>query len=175
MIPMKKIFSILLVLGLLTSCSTDGGFDSMTGGQTNSDEVTADKVGLFEFPSVSDNAGKEPSIGSLVGAPPATLQQQDIIVGKGVEAIPTSILEVHYMLTTYSDGALIESSWSLNQTATFALSGVIAGWQQGIPGMKEGGRRVLVVPPSLAYADIGSGRIAPGETLVFVVDLIKVL
>jgi peptidylprolyl isomerase len=175
MSSMKKILSILLVLGLLTSCSTDGGLDSMTGGQTNSGEVSGDKVGVFEFPSVTDNAGKQPSVGSFVGAPPTTLQQRDVIIGEGAQAIPSSTLEVHYMLFAYSNGVLVESSWSSNQTATFALSGVIAGWQQGIPGMKEGGRRVLVVPPALGYADIGNGPIAPGETLVFVVDLIKVL
>jgi peptidylprolyl isomerase len=172
---MKKVLSIFLVLGLLTSCSTDGGLDSMTGGQTSNGETGGANVGVFEFPSVTDNAGKEPSIGSLVGAPPATLQKKDIVVGKGAEAISTSSLEVHYMLFTYSDGALIESSWSSNQTATFALNGVIAGWQEGIPGMKEGGRRLLIVPPSLAYADVGNGPIAPGETLVFVVDLVKVI
>ena len=172
---MKKVLSTLLVLGLLTSCSTDGGLDSMTGGQTGTSEMTGDNVGVFEFPSVTDNAGKEPSVGSLVGAPPATLQQKDIIVGKGAQATASSTLEVHYMLFAYSSGTLVESSWSSNQTATFALSGVIAGWQQGIPGMKEGGRRVLVVPPALGYADVGNGPIAPGETLLFVVDLIKVL
>jgi peptidylprolyl isomerase len=172
--PMKKILSTLLVLGLLTSCSTDGGLDSMTGGQTGSGEVSGDNVGIFEFPSVTDSAGKEPSIGSLVGAPPATLQQKDIIVGKGAQATASSTLEVHYVLISYSNGELVESSWKSNQTATFPLSGVIAGWQEGIPGMKEGGRRVLVVPPSLGYGEMGSGPIAPNETLVFVVDLVKV-
>lgn len=171
---MKKILSILLVLGLLTSCSTDGGLDSMTGGQTNNGEVSGDNVGVFEFPSVTDNAGDEPSIGSMVGAPPATLQQKDIIVGNGAQATASSTLEVHYVLISYSNGALVESSWSSNQTATFPLSGVIAGWQEGIPGMKEGGRRLLVVPPSLGYGEMGSGPIAPNETLVFVVDLVKV-
>ncbi|MTA48521.1 MAG: FKBP-type peptidylprolyl isomerase [Actinobacteria bacterium] len=146
----------------------------MTGGQTGSSEVTGDSMGVFEFPSVTDNAGKEPSIGSLVGAPPATLQQKDIIVGKGAQATASSTLEVHYVLITYSNGALVESSWSSNQTATFPLSGVIAGWQEGMPGMKEGGRRVLIVPPSLGYGEMGSGPIAPNETLVFVVDLVKV-
>ena len=172
---MKKTLSILLVLGLLTSCSTDGGLESMTGEQANSGEIGGDYVGVFDFPSVTDNAGKEPSVGSLVGAPPTTLQQKDIIIGTGAQAIPSSILEVHYMLFAYSSGALVESSWSSNQTANFALSGVIAGWQQGIPGMKEGGRRILVVPPALGYADVGNGPIAPGETMIFVVDLLKVL
>jgi peptidylprolyl isomerase len=69
----------------------------------------------------------------------------------------------------------VESSWDSGRSATFPLSGVIAGWQQGIPGMKEGGRRLLVIPPDLGYGATGAGgAIGPNETLVFVVDLIKV-
>ena len=75
----------------------------------------------------------------------------------------------------WSSGTLVESSWDSGQTATFPLSGVIAGWQQGIPGMKEGGRRLLVIPPDLGYGSQGAGgAIGPNETLIFVVDLISV-
>ena len=75
----------------------------------------------------------------------------------------------------WSTGNLVESSWDSGQTATFPLSGVIAGWQQGIPGMKEGGRRLLVIPPDLGYGAGGAGSsIGPNETLIFVVDLVKV-
>jgi peptidylprolyl isomerase len=75
----------------------------------------------------------------------------------------------------WSTGNLVESSWDSGQTATFPLSGVIAGWQQGIPGMKEGGRRLLVIPPDLGYGASGAGAaIGPNETLIFVVDLVKV-
>jgi peptidylprolyl isomerase len=75
----------------------------------------------------------------------------------------------------WSTKAVVESSWDSGRSATFPLSGVIAGWQQGIPGMKEGGRRLLVIPPDLGYGATGAGAsIGPNETLVFVVDLIKV-
>ena len=73
----------------------------------------------------------------------------------------------------WSSGEIVESSW-IGDPATFPLSGVILGWQQGIPGMKEGGRRLLVIPASLGYGETGQGPIAPNETLIFVVDLIKV-
>jgi peptidylprolyl isomerase len=75
---------------------------------------------------------------------------------------------------TWSNGQIVESSW-IGDPATFPLSGVILGWQEGIPGMKEGGRRLLVIPPDLGYGEAGAGAsIAPNETLIFVVDLIKV-
>jgi peptidylprolyl isomerase len=73
----------------------------------------------------------------------------------------------------WSTGEIVESSWS-SQPATFGLNQVIVGWQQGIPGMKEGGRRLLVIPPALGYGEAGGGPIGPNETLIFVVDLIKV-
>jgi peptidylprolyl isomerase len=103
------------------------------------------------LPAVSGAKGSKPTISAPVGSPPSTLQKSDIYVGDGKEAIDSSILEVHYTLMAWSSGTLVESSWDSGQTATFPLSGVIAGWQQGIPGMKEGGRRLLVIPPDLGY------------------------
>jgi len=162
----KKIISapIFLSVLLISACSTNGGVESMTGTQSNS----------FAFPSVTATAGKAPEIGKLSGSAPTDLRTQDVIVGTGKTAIATSNLEVHYVLMTWSDGKVVQSSWDSGQTATFPLSGVISGWQQGIPGMKEGGRRLLIIPPALGYGASGSGPIAPNETLVFVVDLIKV-
>lgn len=127
------------------------------------------------LPAVSGAKGSKPTISAPVGSPPSTLQKSDIYLGDGKEAIDSSILEVHYTLMAWSSGTLVESSWDSGQTATFPLSGVIAGWQQGIPGMKEGGRRLLVIPPDLGYGSQGAGgAIGPNETLIFVVDLISV-
>ena len=97
------------------------------------------------FPEVGGNKDSKPTISAPVGNPPSTLQSKDIFEGSGKEAVATSVLEVHYTLMAWSSGTLVESSWDSGQTATFPLSGVIAGWQQGIPGMKEGGRRLLVI------------------------------
>jgi peptidylprolyl isomerase len=77
-------------------------------------------------------------------------------------------------LMTWSNGSIVESSWSGGQPATFPLAGVIAGWQQGLPGAKVGGRRLLVIPADLGYGPNGSGPIGPNETLIFVVDIIAV-
>jgi len=151
---------------LLSGCSTDGGVNPMIDQNTDSSAA---------LPAVSGAKGSKPTISAPVGSPPSTLQKSDIYVGDGKEANDSSILEVHYTLMAWSSGTLVESSWDSGQTATFPLSGVIAGWQQGIPGMKEGGRRLLVIPPDLGYGSQGAGgAIGPNETLIFVVDLISV-
>ncbi len=161
----QKIALLLLPISLLTACSTDGGVDPMV--QQNQS--------FSNFPEVAGLSGSKPEISAPKGTPPAKLETQDIFVGSGAEAIATSVLEVHYTLMAWSSGQLVESSWDSGQTATFPLSGVILGWQQGIPGMKEGGRRLLVIPPDLGYGAQGAGgAIGPNETLIFVVDLIKV-
>ena len=160
----KKIMISMLLITVLTACSTDGGVEKMTGDSSTS----------MALPSVTNNAGAAPQIGAPSGEPSIDLVKKDVIVGTGQTAIATSTLEVHYVLLTWSDGKVVQSSWDSGQTATFPLSGVISGWQQGIPGMKEGGRRLLVIPPALGYGATGSGPIAANETLVFVVDLVKV-
>jgi peptidylprolyl isomerase len=162
----SKIAWIIFSTVFLVGCSTDGGVNPMID-QNNSSSSS--------LPEISGAKGAKPSISAPVGSPPSTLQKSDIYVGNGKEAIETSILEVHYTLMAWSSGTLVESSWDSGQTATFPLSGVIAGWQQGIPGMKEGGRRLLVIPPDLGYGAQGAGgAIGPNETLIFVVDLISV-
>jgi peptidylprolyl isomerase len=162
----KKFIVASLSILLLTSCTTDGGVDPMVN-QNSSTSGT--------LPEVAGDKGSKPTIAAPVGNPPSTLQSKDIFEGNGKEAVATSVLEVHYTLMAWSSGTLVESSWDSGQTATFPLSGVIAGWQQGIPGMKEGGRRLLVIPPDLGYGSQGAGgAIGPNETLIFVVDLVKV-
>jgi peptidylprolyl isomerase len=74
----------------------------------------------------------------------------------------------------WSTGKIVDTSWTSGKPATFPLANVIPGWQQGLPGMKVGGRRLLIIPPALGYGANGAGPIAPNETLIFVVDLIAV-
>lgn len=106
---------------------------------------------------------------------PSDLVVEDIIIGSGDEAAADSRVTVHYVGVAYSTGEEFDSSWSRNESIAFRLDQVIAGWQQGIPGMKVGGRRKLVIPPHLGYGDRGAGSaIKPGETLIFVVDLLQV-
>ena len=127
------------------------------------------------LPTVSANAGAKPTISKPEGAPPTTLVTKDIIEGTSPAAVATSTMTVHYTLLTWSKGEVVESSWDGGSPATFPLANVIAGWQQGIPGMKVGGRRLLVIPPDLGYGAQGAGgAIGPNETLVFVVDVIGI-
>lgn len=128
-----------------------------------------DPAGL---PTVSANAGVAPVVGAPSGTAPTTLVSKDIIVGTGPVALSSSTVTAQYVLMSWKSGKVLQSSWPSGFTAP--LSGVIAGWQQGIPGMKVGGRRLLVIPPALAYGAAGGGPIGPNETLIFVVDLLGV-
>ncbi|MCF8534621.1 MAG: FKBP-type peptidyl-prolyl cis-trans isomerase [Candidatus Nanopelagicaceae bacterium] len=150
--------SILLTLATLTGC----------GDKSVSTDATATN------PSVSGAAGAKPILGAPQGEAPKTLVTNDIIVGTGKEVVASSTLTVHYTLMAWSTGQVVESSWDGGSPAEFPLSGVIAGWQQGMPGMKEGGRRLLVIPADLGYGAAGGGPIGPNETLIFVVDVIAV-
>jgi peptidylprolyl isomerase len=118
-----------------------------------------------------------PQIDPIDGPPPADLVIEDITVGDGPEATFGQQATVHYVGASFSTGKEFDASWNRDDTFTFPLGGgqVIAGWDRGVQGMKVGGRRRLVIPPHLGYGDSGAGGvIAPGETLVFVVDLVDV-
>ncbi|MET7401435.1 FKBP-type peptidyl-prolyl cis-trans isomerase [Dactylosporangium sp. AC04546] len=109
------------------------------------------------------------------GPPPADLVVEDITVGDGPEARPGQQVSVHYVGVSLSTGKEFDASWNRGGTFEFGLGQgqVIAGWDQGVAGMKVGGRRKLVIPPHLGYGNRGAaGVIKPGETLVFVVDLL---
>lgn len=165
------ILSSLTLLISLTACSTDGGAPS-DGPKGEGNQITGGNLSN-QYVEVSAEAGLAPTISSPSGTPPATLVTEDVIIGSGKVASPDSTLTVHYTLMAWSTGEIVESSWS-GQPAQFPLSGVILGWQQGIPGMAVGGRRLLVIPPDLGYGEAGGGPIGPNETLIFVVDLIDV-
>jgi len=124
------------------------------------------------LPSVSANSGAAPVIGAPSGAAPTSLISKDIIVGTGSPALSSSSVTAQYVLMSWKSGKVLQSSWPT--AFSTPLSGVIPGWQQGIPGMKVGGRRLLVIPPALAYGAAGGGPVGPNETLIFVVDLLAV-
>jgi peptidylprolyl isomerase len=120
---------------------------------------------------------ERPDVAAGDGAPPADLVVEDISVGGGAEATPGSTVTVHYVGVSHASGKEFDASWNRGQPFSFPLGGgkVIAGWDRGVAGMKVGGRRRLVIPPHLAYGDRGAGGvIKPGETLIFVVDLLGV-
>lgn len=119
----------------------------------------------------------KPQIEFPEGAPPADLVIEDIAVGDGAEATAGNQVVVHYVGVAFSTGEEFDASWNRNAPFEFPLGGgrVIAGWDRGVAGMKVGGRRKLTIPAHLGYGSRGAGSaIRPGETLIFVVDLLAV-
>ena len=116
----------------------------------------------------------KPEIEFPDGPPPAELVITDLVVGDGAEASPGDTVDVHYVGIEYDTGEEFDSSWNRGESIAFPLRGLIAGWQDGIPGMRVGGRRQLVIPPELAYGAAGSGHRLSGKTLIFVIDLLDV-
>jgi peptidylprolyl isomerase len=109
--------------------------------------------------------------------PPADLIIEDLVEGDGPEAAPGHQVEVHYVGVAWSTRSQFDASWDRGDTFTFALGEghVIKGWDEGVAGMKVGGRRRIVIPPHLGYGKAGAGGVIKGgETLVFVVDLLGV-
>ena len=154
---MKKVALILsLALVGLTGCSEIG-----------------DDMSSSTLVQVTTNAGEAPTITAPSGDAPTTLIVEDVIVGSGAEVVATSTLTLHYTLMKWSDGSILESSWSSGTPSTFQLSGLIQGWQQGLPGAKVGGRRLLVIPPVLGYGAM-AGHPLEKDTLIFAVDIIAV-
>ncbi|MGI3783943.1 MAG: FKBP-type peptidyl-prolyl cis-trans isomerase [Janthinobacterium lividum] len=120
---------------------------------------------------------EKPEIDAPEGPPPTELEVTDITVGDGAEAGPGDQVSVHYVGVAHSTGEEFDASYNRGAPLDFPLGAgrVIKGWDDGVVGMKVGGRRRLVIPPQLAYGDRGAGGvIGPGETLIFVVDLVGV-
>jgi peptidylprolyl isomerase len=121
---------------------------------------------------------KQPTIAKPSGPAPKSLVKKDLVVGTGATAKSGSSVTVNYVGELYSNGKVFDSSWKRHQTFgpfTLGQGAVIKGWDQGLAGMKVGGRRELIIPPSLAYGKTGSPPTIPGNaTLVFVVDLLAV-
>lgn len=120
---------------------------------------------------------QKPEVDFPEGPPPTELEVTDITVGDGPEATSGSRVSVHYVGVAHSSGEEFDSSYNRGTPLDFPLGAgnVIQGWDQGVAGMKVGGRRQLVIPPHLGYGDRGAGGvIKPGETLIFVVDLVGV-
>jgi peptidylprolyl isomerase len=115
----------------------------------------------------------KPEIEPTMGPEPTELVIEDISIGDGDEAAPGGNVEVHYLGVTF-EGEEFDASWNRGESIEFPLNGLIRGWQEGIPGMKVGGRRKLICPPEWAYGPAGGGHRLSGQTLVFVIDLLAV-
>jgi peptidylprolyl isomerase len=168
-------------------CGSGGSGTITVGNENKADEAlvrasSTTSTGATKTPSETTSA-KTPTSGPLStkpavtppsGPPPTTLVVKDLIKGTGAEAKLGQSITVNYVGVLYHGGKEFDSSWKRGEPATFSLAPgqLIKGWTQGIPGMKVGGRRELIIPASLAYGAKGTSGIPPNEPLVFVIDLL---
>ena len=153
------------------------GGSSKAPGVVLAPSTGATQVSVPTTPKPPPALAKKPVVTVPKGPAPTKLVTKDLVVGTGQTVKPGQTVTVNYVGDLYKNGKEFDSSWKTGQPATFPLTagGVIQGWVQGIPGMKVGGRRELIIPASLAYGK--SGRpptIPPNSPLVFVVDLLSV-
>jgi peptidylprolyl isomerase len=180
-----RVIALLSVAALgLGACGDDegGGADLVPAIPANTPTETAPTASTsttgkpFQVSSikVSKDTAKKPTITKPSGDPPTKLVKKDIVVGKAAAAADGDSLSMHYLGALF-DGEQFEASWDAGKPFDFELGAgnVIQGWDEGIKGMKAGGRRLLVIPPDKAYGAQGQGNIPPDATLIFVVDLLK--
>jgi len=172
---------LLAAVGLgLAACGSSSSSSTTTTGASPSattTPVSTAPIGTVADPSAPGTFGTEPTISVPPGAPPTQLESKDLIVGTGPAAKAGDTVSVQYVGVAYSSGKVFDASWSRGQPFQFALGQgqVIAGWDEGVVGMQVGGRRELIIPPSLAYHATSPGPgIAANDTLIFIVDLVKI-
>jgi peptidylprolyl isomerase len=174
-------------LALLAGCGSGGSNTITVGNENKADESLAKVSGSSSTqatPSTPTTSAKTPTSGPLskeptvtpsTGPAPSTLVIKDLVKGTGAEAQVGKSITVNYVGVLYHGGKVFDASWKRGEPSTFSLEPgkLIAGWTQGIPGMKVGGRRELVIPAALAYGAKGSPpSIPPNAPLVFVIDLL---
>jgi peptidylprolyl isomerase len=189
MTPPKKITTLLpavlalgaIVAGCGSSSSTAAGVvTAPSAGPTGGSTVAASASSSTTTSSTSTSSTPlpaalktKPTVVPPKGPAPKTLVIKDLIKGTGPAATASSTVTVQYVGVLYKNGKQFDASWNdgSGQPVSFPLSGVIKGWQQGIPGMRVGGRRELIIPPSLAYGSQAQAKIPANSTLEFIIDL----
>lgn len=159
----------VLALGV-AGCGSD---DDSASTETATEETTESSAPA----EGGEAAGQKPKVSVPDGPAPKQLETRELVEGSGAEAKAGDEVTVHYVGVGYDSGEQFDASWDRGEPFTFGLGAgeVIPGWDKGVAGMKEGGRRELIIPPNLAYGAAGSPpAIGPNETLIFVVDLVSV-
>jgi peptidylprolyl isomerase len=179
--------AILGASALIAGCGSSGSSSTITvGAENKADEALANSSATTSSTSASTTAAaktptsgplsKEPHVTPPSGPPTTKLVTKEIIAGTGAEAKSGSAVAVNYVGALYKTGKVFDASWKRNEPFPFTLGKgqVIPGWEQGVAGMKVGGRRELIIPPALGYGAKGSPpSIPPNETLIFIVDLLS--
>jgi peptidylprolyl isomerase len=174
------LLACLFLAVFAAACGDDSEDEASAPQATATATATAEPetVGEVDPESISTDLTEKPEVAQPSGAPPTELQTVDIVKGKGKAAKAGDTVSVQYVGNSWSTGTQFDASWDRgSEPFTFPLGAgqVIPGWDQGVVGMKKGGRRLLVIPPDLAYgAQSPSPDIGPNETLIFVVDLEKI-
>ncbi len=177
----------LSAAALIAGCGSSGSSSTITvGAENKANEALANSTAPTSSTSTSATAtaktptsgplSKEPHVTPPSGPPPTKLVTKEVITGTGTEAKSGSAVAVNYVGALYKTGKVFDASWKRNEPFPFTLGKgqVIPGWEQGVVGMKVGGRRELIIPPALGYGAKGSPpSIPPNETLIFIVDLLS--
>jgi peptidylprolyl isomerase len=159
-----------------TATTSGGSATTSTSPTTTAAPTASSPIAPVQSPSPAGAFGTKPVVTPPTGTPPSQLESTDLIAGTGAAVVSTDTVTVQYVGVAWSNGKQFDASWDRGAPATFALNQVIPGWTQGMVGMKVGGRRELVIPPSLGYGanpPQGSG-IAVNDTLIFIIDLVKI-
>jgi len=177
----KVLLTILACCALLfAGCGSDSSSTSSSGEEAStaaekSEETTTSAAATKQAEEAAKKKTK-PKVVPPKGPKPKKLVIKDLEKGTGPEAKAGDEVTVHYVGVGYESGKQFDTSWDRQEPFTFTLGegGLIKGWEEGLEGMKVGGRRELITPPAWAYGSQGGGPIAPNATLVFVIDLLEV-
>ena len=171
---MRRLLALSIVLLLLlAACGDDGDEPTAKTTRAKTDEEPSPSAQREAL----KNTSTKPEIPKPSGSPPRRLVKEDIVKGRGPAAKPGDTLTVNYVGVAFSTGAEFDASWDRGQPFDVPLGAgrVIKGWDRGLVGMRKGGRRMLTIPPELAYGTEGyPPTIGPNETLIFVVDAVAI-
>ena len=169
----------LAVSASLAACGSDGGSTPAATAESTGPVACESRAATAEPPAgTSTDLTEAPAVEGSDAPPPCELEIADVVVGTGAEAVEGSTVALKYVGAFYETGEEFDSSWSRGEDETLPVTlgsgGVIPGFDQGITGMHEGGRRMVTIPSELGYGEQGTGPIPGGATLVFVIDLVEV-
>ena len=176
-LPCLLLLTAALALSALAACGGDDDNGEASPPPSTKETQTREEPSPAELREALKNTATKPVLPKPTGSPPRRLVTEDVVKGKGPPAKPGDTVTVNYVGVTFSTGEVFDSSWDRGQPIKVRLGAgrVIKGWDRGLVGMRAGGRRILTIPPELAYGRQGyPPAIAPNETLVFVIDMVKI-
>ena len=175
-LPCLLLLTAAMALSVLAACGGDDDGEASPPPSTKETQTKEEPSPAALREALKDTATK-PVLPKPTGSPPRRLVKEDIVKGKGPAAKPGDTVTVNYVGVAFSTGEEFDNSWDRGQPIKVPLGAgrVIKGWDRGLVGMRAGGRRILTIPPELAYGRQGyPPAIAPNETLVFVIDMVKI-